>query len=148
MPPSNPICAEALTWYGTPYVHKGRLKGVATDCGGFVYEVMNKFYGPLPPFPDDYPPDWALHSEKEYYLDFVAPFTREVVAPVPGGITLFRIGKRYAHAAIVLEDLQYIHSWGRQGQGGVTITPARVMNQLVLRFSNGFPARHFEAIGG
>lgn len=145
---TNPVCEEALSWYGTPYIHKARVKGVGCDCGGFVYQVMNKFYGPLPPFPDDYAPDWALHGEQELYLDFVKPFTREVAKPVPGGITLFHIGKRYAHAAIYLGDGKYIHSWGRQGTCGVTITPERVMRQLVNDHSNGFKAKHFEAIGG
>ncbi len=78
----------------------------------------------------------------------VTPFTREVPAVRPGGITLFHIGKRYAHAAIMLENGKYIHSWGRQGTCGVTVTDARVMRELVRRHSNGFKAKHFEALGG
>ena len=30
------IVAEALTWVGTPWVHQASLKGVGTDCIGFV----------------------------------------------------------------------------------------------------------------
>lgn len=137
-----------MSWYGTPYVHKGRVKGVGCDCGGFIYEVFNPFVGPFPAFPTDYPPDWALHNDNELYLDFILPFVREIPRPKAGGLTLYHIGKRYAHAALMLENGNYIHSWGRQGSCGVTITPPRVMRQYVRNYGNGFREKHFEAIGG
>jgi NlpC/P60 family putative phage cell wall peptidase len=35
------IVAEARTWLGTPWHHGQHLKGVGTDCVGFVYGVAN-----------------------------------------------------------------------------------------------------------
>jgi NlpC/P60 family putative phage cell wall peptidase len=136
------ICAETATWLGTPYVHKGRTKGVAADCGGLLYEVYNKFMGPLPPFPDDYPPDWAMHDGKERYLDFVEPLFKAPVSLVqPGGFSLFHLGLAMSHAAIYVGDGKYIHSWGRNRMGSVTKTPSRVM----LHMARG-NVRHYDPV--
>ena len=80
---------EARTWKGTPFHHKGRVKGVGVDCGGYLHCVYSQFF-PLPEFPREYASDWAVHSENEIYLDWIAPFVVEVKAPVQGGLTLAR----------------------------------------------------------
>jgi len=33
------LIAEARSWKGTPWRHQGRLKGIATDCVGFIIKV-------------------------------------------------------------------------------------------------------------
>ena len=112
------VIAEARTWIGTPYQHKGRVKGVGVDCGGLLYQVYNPFVR-MRPFPKNYAPDWSLHRENEIYLDFIRPYTVEVGAPVPGGMALFKVGRNWSHAAILSEKKTYIHSWGRNQHGGV-----------------------------
>lgn len=133
------FCDEARTWEGTRYMPGCKLKGVGTDCGGILYELYNPYFGPFPPFPNA-PPDWALHSSTERYLDFVMPFVQEVRQIAPGGFSLFHMGLAYAHAAIMLDDGYYIHAWGRLREGAVTRTKKRVMQALV---KPDFPARHF-----
>jgi cell wall-associated NlpC family hydrolase len=114
------ILAEAESWIGTPYHHMARCKGVGVDCGGLLYEVYNPHYGPLPAMPV-YPQDWALHTENEIYLDFIAPFVREVRYPVAGGIALLQFGRNYSHACISTGDQfgWFIHAYGRNGYGSV-----------------------------
>lgn len=112
------VIAEARTWIGTPYQHKGRVKGVGVDCGGLLYQVYNPFVR-MRPFPKNYPPDWALHRENEIYLDFIRPYTFEVERATPGGMALFKVGRNWSHAAIVTEKIKFIHSWGRNQHGGV-----------------------------
>lgn len=112
------VIAEAKTWIGTPYQHRGRVKGVGVDCGGLLYQVYSPFIH-MRPFPKNYPPDWALHRESEIYLDFIKPYTFEIEKPVPGGMALFLVGRSWSHAAIMSEKLRYIHSWGRNQAGGV-----------------------------
>lgn len=143
------VCREAKTWEGTPYVPKARVKGVGADCGGFLYEVYNNPVvlggATLPPFPQDYAADWALHDANgEKYLDFIMPFVKQVPCVRPGGFTLFHLGLRYAHAAIMLDDGYYIHAWGRLREGRVTKTAPRVMQHMATKQGKGFPAKHFE----
>lgn len=110
---------EARTWIDTPYQHKGRVKGVGVDCGGLLYQVYNPIFGPLPAFPKDYPPDWAVHEHNERYLDFIKPFTVPTFAPVPGGLVVFKIGLNFAHGTLFTAQQTFIHAWGRRGEGSV-----------------------------
>jgi len=113
------VVKEARTWLGTPYQHRGRVKGVGVDCGGLLYQVYSPFVR-MKPFPKNYPPDWATHRENEIYLDFIRPYTFEIDRPRPGGMALFLVGRNWSHAAIVSDKLRYIHSWGRNQHGCVT----------------------------
>ncbi len=105
------VVREALSWTGTPYHHRGTLKGVGVDCAQFprlVYQAC----GLLPPFETgDYPPDWHLHRSEERYLAQAAEFSREIATdPQPGDFVLFRIGRCYAHGAIVTSWPSIVHA--------------------------------------
>lgn len=116
------MVAEAARWLKTPYHHKGRRIGVGADCGGLIYEVYNKFLGPIKPFPTDYPPDWTLHRGDELYLDFLKSYMVQVSEPALGGITMWRYGRCFGHGTIVAGSNVWIHAWGRNGQGDVRKT--------------------------
>lgn len=133
--------ATARTWLGTPYMHKGRIKGVGVDCGGLVYEVFNTFL-PLPAFPTDYAPDWAVHRENEIYLDFIMPFVEEVQKPVFGGIIMVKYGRNYSHAAICVSKDKFIHAWGRNQVGHVIESK---LNTFVYGHSEDGKPRPFKA---
>lgn len=111
------IIDEARTWKGTPYQHKGRVKGVGCDCGGIIYQVYNPLLGPFKPFPKDYPQDWAVHQENEMYLDFIEPYVEQINKPIPGGVALFKVGRNFSHAAVCTEKRTFIHAWGRTQDG-------------------------------
>jgi cell wall-associated NlpC family hydrolase len=119
---SQKVADEAVTWEGTPYHHKGRVKNVGVDCGGFIYCVYAQFLN-LKPFPDYYAEDWALHGgSEEIYLDFIGDYVVQSMRPVVGGLVLFQYGRRFAHGAIYLPNDRYIHAWGRTGFGCVQIS--------------------------
>jgi cell wall-associated NlpC family hydrolase len=139
------LCAEARTWLGTPYLHKAKIKGAGVDCGGFIHALFSP-YAELPPMPDNYPPDWAAHNDAERYLDFIMPFVREVPIVRPAGFTLFHLGQAYSHAALMLDDGNYIHAWGRNREGSVTIMPPRIASYIAKKHSNGFRPKHFDMI--
>lgn len=109
------ILAEAESWLRTPYHHMGRIKGGGTDCLMLLAEVYAKA-GVIPrvavPF---YPPDWNLHREAERYLDGVTRYAREVAAPEPGDVALFKFGRCFAHGAIVVAWPRLIHAFVRIG---------------------------------
>jgi cell wall-associated NlpC family hydrolase len=112
------VIDEARTWKGTPYQHRGRVKGVGVDCGGIIHTVFSPLL-PLKPFPKNYPPDWCLHRENEIYLNFIMPYVTPVPKPVPAGIALFKIGRNFGHGAICTEKGTFIHAWGRNQHGSV-----------------------------
>lgn len=124
------IIKEAMTWIGTPFHHRAHMKGVGTDCGGFVYEVYRPYFG-LPAFPTRYAEDWALHAEDEKFLNFMKPYIVRVKVPDRAEMVVWKYGKNYSHASIYIGNKKYIHSWGRNGLGGVTIS-----------HENFFHARH------
>lgn len=126
------IITEARTWKGTPYQHKGRIKGVGCDCGGVIYQVYNPLLGPFKPFPKDYAQDWAVHRKNEIYLSFIEPYVEEIPKPVPGGIALFMVGRNYSHAAICTEKKTFIHAWGRTQHGSTIESPLQF-----FRMGNG-----------
>jgi hypothetical protein len=114
------ILIEADQWLMTPFHHKGRIKGIGVDCGGFIHGVYSNFFD-LKPFPTEYPEDWTLHEGSgELYLNYIKDYTVEVSAPVLGGVALFRIGRRWGHGAICCDgNKPFIHAWGRTGMGSV-----------------------------
>ena len=112
------VVAEARTYKGTPYQHKGRVKGVGVDCGGMIYQIFSPLV-PLKPFPKNYPADWSLHRENEIYLNFIADYVYEVSGPRIGGLAMFKIGRNFGHGAICTEKRTFIHAWGRNQAGGV-----------------------------
>ena len=105
------VVHEALSWVGTPYHHRGTLKGVGVDCAQFP-RLVYQSCGMLVPFDTgNYPPDWHLHRGEERYLDRVRGFAREIdIDPQPGDFALFRIGRCYAHGAIVTEWPDLVHA--------------------------------------
>lgn len=115
------VVKEALSFLGTNYAHEGRIKikrdangnildrgGV--DCAWFPFLV----YRPLGLIPAAswrrYPPDWFQHQGEERYLDVVRSISREVETPQPGDFAIWRVGRLYAHGAIVVDWPSIIHA--------------------------------------
>lgn len=117
------VLNEARSWLGTPYVAKQCLKGQGCDCGTFLHHCYSTVL-PLPPMPKDYAVDWALHNPEELYLDFIAPYVRQIDAPRPGGLGTWLFGRAYAHGGIVTEQRSIIHAYGRTTAG--TVRESRV----------------------
>lgn len=109
------VVAEARSWLRTPYHHHAAVKGAGVDCALLLIEVYAATG--LAPRLDvgDYPPDWMLHRGEERYLGWVERYAREVAAPLPGDIALFRFGRCFSHAAIVLDDPAILHAYRPAG---------------------------------
>lgn len=105
------IVAEALTWEGTPYHNRARIKGVGVDCAQFpaaVYEAV----GLVPHLDPEYSPQWYLHRDEELYLQWVKPHAREIGRDElgPGDFAIWKYGRTYSHGAIVIEPPVVIHA--------------------------------------
>jgi cell wall-associated NlpC family hydrolase len=107
------IVVAARSWIGTPYHNCADVKGAGVDCGMLLVRVFVDL-GLAPPFdPRPYAPDWHLHRSEEKYLGFVFAHGREVEAPQPGDIAVFRFGRCYSHGGIVAkpDPLTIVHAF-------------------------------------
>ena len=101
----------AKEWERTPYRHMGRVKGSGADCIMLLAEVFHEA-GLIPklqiPF---YPQDWMHHRNAEKIFNGMLEFTREIPGdPQPGDLVIFRYGRCFSHAAIVLDWPTVIHA--------------------------------------
>jgi cell wall-associated NlpC family hydrolase len=111
------VITEARTWAGTPWRHRGRSKGKhgGIDCAQFVYAVF-RACGLSEEMPlEEYPPDFMLHRGVERLANVVLSETKEVTMPDMADIALFKIGRVFSHAAIVVAWPVVIHSWRAYG---------------------------------
>lgn len=115
------ICAEALTWLGTPYHDLQALKGPGggVDCARFPLAVAQAV-GLIPAsyVPPVYSPSWHLHQRDELYYRYLeAAGCQETTweARQPGDVLLFRVGLTASHAAILLAGGEMIHALNGRG---------------------------------
>jgi cell wall-associated NlpC family hydrolase len=95
----------ARSWVGTPYRNCAFVKGHGVDCGMLLREVFVEA-GVIEPFDiPSYSPQYFLHQAEEQYLSYVFPRAREIKADEvkAGDVAIFKIGKCFAHGAIVVE---------------------------------------------
>jgi cell wall-associated NlpC family hydrolase len=113
------VVAEALTWLGTPWAHAQRVKGAGVDCANFVIGVYAGA-GLIAAFdPGPYPRDWHIHKSEEWFLRLMPGLPAREIAEAdagPGDMVLFRIGRVFSHAAIVLERPLGIHAAVNEGR--------------------------------
>lgn len=106
------IISEAETWLDTPFHHEARLKNVGVDCGQLLIAVYSTCgFVPQDFKIDHYSPDFALHRDREWYLELVESFGYQVSVPLPGDAVLFKWGRIFSHGGIVVEWPNIIHAW-------------------------------------
>lgn len=107
------IVGEALSWKNTPYHDHGRVKGAGADCAFFPLDVYSTVLKPNWPSPPRYQMQWHLHHGEELYLNYVRSLQLNEIsedAVLPGDFVLFRMGRLYAHGAIILDWPDIIHA--------------------------------------
>ncbi len=108
------VVAEARSWTGTPYHHQGSLKGVGVDCVWLLVRVFQAV-GVVPADfnPGNYSREWYFHRSEEVYLAGVQTYARPLpddVAPQPGDVALYKVGKCVSHGAIIVDDELLVHA--------------------------------------
>lgn len=107
----NAVIAEAMTWLGTPWHHRARVKGAGVDCAQFLIAVYSAA-GLIPEFDSgDYPKDWHLHQDEPRFKNWLLQFADPVATPEPGDVAMFRFGRHESHASIVIDFPKVIHAW-------------------------------------
>jgi len=109
------IVAEAMAWVGTPYVHRGMMRGAGVDCATLLICVYGNA-GVIERFePGYYSVEWHLHRREEEYLAHLDPYVEDTTSPKPGDLVLFRFGRTVAHSGIIVSDTSFVHAWKRSG---------------------------------
>lgn len=109
------IVAEAKTWLKTPYHHKACVKGEGVDCAQILKAVFVAV-GLIDDFDaGDYPPDWMMHRSEDRFRDYVRRHADQISADeiLPGDVALYRVGKCFAHGAIIVDWPLIIHADSR-----------------------------------
>lgn len=99
------VLAEAMTWLGTPFHNNACVKGAGVDCAQFCARVYANA-GVIAQFDvEAYSPQWFLHKDEERFIAQVKKSAREI--PIekvkPADIVVYKIGRTYAHGAIVID---------------------------------------------
>jgi NlpC/P60 family putative phage cell wall peptidase len=121
------VITEAESWIGTPFHHEARVKGAGVDCLMLLAEVYERVgivgHIEVP----HYPPDWHMHRDVERYMEGLLGYAREIDAPEPADVALFKFGRTFSHGAIVVEWPRLIHAYWAIGVvwGDATRVPLR-----------------------
>lgn len=109
------IIRIAKEYLKTPYHHYGTVKGAGVDCLTLIIGVF-KEAGLLKDFTvPKYSHEWHLHHSEEKYLNGLLKYSQEVETPQPGDVALWKFGRCYSHAAIVVEWPLVIHAYTGKG---------------------------------
>ncbi len=105
------IIAEARTWIGTPWVHTGRLKGIACDCIGVGLCVPRA----LGIFPADFDvTGYSRNPEPRILLGYLRQYMDRTDHPTGGDLLLVRPYRLPQHIQMLTFDGTVIHAIDRQ----------------------------------
>lgn len=96
------VVAEARSFVNTPYHHFGKIKGVGVDCATLISEVFTRVGMIAPVDTPEYSPQWFMHQSAELYMREVLRHAHRTDAPLPGDVALWKVGRCFAHGAIVI----------------------------------------------
>ena len=106
------VITEANSWLGTPFSERACIKKVGIDCGQFLIACYSAAGIPVPsvnelPFCKH---GWSLNKDDERYYQIITKFAKPVSNPEPGIICMLRIGRSWAHSAIIVDWPMVIHA--------------------------------------
>lgn len=108
----NRFVKAALSFVGTPYHHRAMLKGIGIDCATLLIcaaaeaGLIERFEPPI------YSQQFNLHRSDEVYIETISKLCDEVRRPywLPGDIPLWKFGRCFSHAAIVIKWPMVVHA--------------------------------------
>jgi cell wall-associated NlpC family hydrolase len=117
------VCAEALRWLGTPYHHHQRLHGVGVDCINLLCAVYHQVQIVGFVELEHYSQRWHHHRNEEIFAQGLDKYLQRTLQPGLGDVVLFRFGRTYSHAGILLPGGEFIHACARvKGRGQVMVS--------------------------
>jgi cell wall-associated NlpC family hydrolase len=115
------VLEVAETWVGTPFHDVAGVKGVGVDCAHLLARVFEEAELVEKRDIKKYSPQFFLHRSDEEFLETVLSHDcREITEGdvKPGDVILYKVGRCYAHGAIVANyPIDIIHA--HKGSGRV-----------------------------
>ena len=140
------VIAEARTWLGTPFAHRATVKGAGVDCAQLVRLVyIATGIMPLSVDPGIYASQWHLHRDEERYLAWADWLAVEVPRPQPGDVAIWKFGRVFSHAGIIIDDEHVLHAFADNRE--VTIDAARMGKLSMMAGPKGAvprPVKYFD----
>ena len=99
------VVRAAETWIGTPFHNCASVKGHGVDCANLIARVYTEA-GVLGEIDTGtYPPAWFMHRDEERFAEFVLRYGSEISLDMvrQGDTVLYKIGRCFAHGAIVVD---------------------------------------------
>lgn len=110
------VVCEAMSWLKTPYHHMAGVKGAGVDCAMILVEVyFDAGVIDARPQIDAYPADWMLHRAEERYLGWLKQYSTLTQKPQAGDVAIWKFGRCFSHAAILVENNQIVHANRKAG---------------------------------
>ena len=113
------VIAAARRWLGTPFEDNQCCYGAGIDCAHFVHAAYVEAAVLADQNIAPYPSQHMLHRDQELFLGYVLRTgAREIVADnaQPADLILYKIGRVYAHGAIIIEwPKRIIHAHKQSG---------------------------------
>lgn len=91
----------ARSWIKTPFHDGACVKGVGVDCAHLLSVVYTEAGLVTAVDIKPYSPQFMLHRDQPLFEEYVRRFGHEVATPGLADIVLYRVGRSYAHGAIV-----------------------------------------------
>ena len=139
------LVLEARSWIGTPWHHRGNVKGAGVDCAHFV-KAPFVACGVIADFDlGYYPRDWHLHQDNPRFLARLAEYADPLPAGAigqPADLAMFKFGRHAAHGAIVIEWPLIVHAYLDERM--VVISDAARHADLATRFAGFWRVRGME----
>ena len=107
------VIKEAKEFIGTPYHSNARVKGKngGVDCLTILSGVFENV-GLIPRVSiPHYSPQFMLNRHDELYMTGLMEYCHEVSTPLMGDIALWKFGRCFSHAAIVIDWPNIIHAY-------------------------------------
>jgi cell wall-associated NlpC family hydrolase len=99
------VIACARGWVGTPFHDLARVKGVGVDCAQLLAGAFEE--AKIVPHVETgfYSAQFFCHHSDERLAAFVLLYAHEIAesAVGPGDVVLYRVGRSFSHAAIVVD---------------------------------------------
>ncbi len=108
---------EALSWIGTPYVHRASVKGAGADCLGLVRGVWRAVRGAEPEAVPVYGALWAEERGQELLLAALGRHLTPVDEAAAGDVVVFRVRMNgvVKHAGVMTGVDSFVHAHERLG---------------------------------
>ena len=101
------VVQAAKSWLGTPFHNCAQVKGRngGVDCAHLLARAYSESGVTEDIQPGRYPPAWFMHRDEERFVEFVERYAVECAEEDvgPGDTVIYRIGRCFAHGAIVVD---------------------------------------------